>query len=96
MLSFDFQRLTGSENFHCPLVCSLFTIDQSSINPLNCYSYIKGLSNKTFPSAETMLEEAIWTLDIAPFALKRIGKLTWQIPKSFNPPKGKNSNIQNS
>ena len=86
MLSFDFQRLTGSENFHCPLVSSLFTIDQSSINPLNCYSYIKGLSNKTFPMAETMLEEATWTLDIAPFALKRIGKLTLRMPKFFNPP----------
>ena len=36
--------------------------------------------------AETMLEEAIWILDFAPFALKRIGKLTWQIPKFFNPP----------
>ena len=36
--------------------------------------------------AETMLEEAVWIFDIAPFALKRIGKLTWQMPKSFNPP----------
>ena len=86
MLSFDFQRLTGSENFHCPLVSSLITIDQSSINPLNCSSCIKGLSNKTFPMAETMLEEATWILNIAPFALKRIGKLTEQMPKSFNPP----------
>ena len=70
MLLFGFQRLTGSENFHCPLVSSLFTIDQSSINPLSCYSYIKGLSNKTFLMTETMLEENIWILDIAPFALK--------------------------
>ena len=77
---------TSSENFYCPLVSSLFTIDQSSINPVSCYSYIKGLSNKTFPSAETMLEEAIWTLDISPFALKRIGKPTWRMPKFFNPP----------
>ena len=66
MLLFDFQRLTGSENFHS----SLFTIDQSSINLLSCYSYIKGLSNKTFLMTETMLEENIWILDIAPFALK--------------------------
>ena len=27
MLSFDFQRLTGSKNFNCQLVSSLFTID---------------------------------------------------------------------
>ena len=85
MLLFDFQRLTGSENFHCPLVSSLFTIYKSLTNPSSCYSYIKGPSNKTFPMAETMLEEAIWILDIAPFALKRIGKLTWRIPKSSNP-----------
>ena len=86
MLSFDFQRLTDSENFHCPLVSSLFTIDQSSINPLSCYSYIKGLSNKTITMAETMLEEDIGILDIAPFAIKRIGKLTWRTPKFSNPP----------
>ena len=117
MLLFDFQRLTGSENFHCllvsiflsstpkrkpsenfhcPLVSSLFAIDQSSINPLSCHSYIKNLSNMIFPMAETMLEEAIWILDIASFALKRIGKLTWWMPKSSNPPWGKRSNIQNS
>ena len=86
MLLFDCQRLTGSENCHCPLVSSLFTKNESSTNSLNCHSYIKGLSNKTFPMAETMLEEATWTLDIAPFALKRIGKLTLRMPKIFNPP----------
>ena len=72
MLSLDFQRLTGSENVHCPLVSSLFTIDQSSINPLICYSYIKGLSNKTFPMAETMLKEVVQIFDVAAVALWRI------------------------
>ena len=79
MLLFDFQRLTGNENFHCPLVSSLYTIDQSSTNLLSCYSYIKGLSNKTFPMAETMLKEDIWISDIVPFALWMIRGL-WHSP----------------
>ena len=37
------------------------------------------------PMAETTLKD-IWILEIAPFALKRIGKLTWQMPKSTNAP----------
>ena len=72
MLSFDFQRLTDSGNFHCPLVSSLFTIDQSLTNPFSYYSYIEGLSNKTFPMDETMSKENILILDIAPIAFWRI------------------------
>ena len=69
MLSFDFQRLTGSEKFHCPLVSNLFTKDQTSVNPLSCYSYIKGLSNKTFPMAETISKKyyEFWILLLLPY-----------------------------